>query len=612
MQHARIVSFLLVFLTPFLTLYVTAQSKGPGPRAGHCVLEHANTLYFLAGTPPISSSYAAFTSLRLPTSSLSTIDPETLPWVDLPNPPFPIHITNITMTYTSQSTGSTATPAWIDCFATDDGRIVVVGGSFQLLVYDIAAATWDAGLVSVFKYGPLVSSHMFLNPVYLQSRILADGFTALVVCTLTWNSQPQPYYLDTRTWTVTLAIGTPDTTPVVSGRSNGWGAIPGVTTLAPPAGFRHYTLAIMGQDKNEPKKHYNDGRAYLIGGYSTLVTGQVQDWAVVTSFPVQQAPSNVAFPISLQSMAVLPGNGGSKGGSSNVLQQAVQQYDAPSNGAATTAVDLPDVTGSGPRNTIFRGATIIGTQGGSQIIVHGGLTSLEMDPQQPLTNYLVGSMGVYNGDSMSWGDVVNTYTFEPKTSKGLTIGLSVGGSVLLLVLVGGGVWYYKRRQRIRETEEEDRRAKGMALKNEEMLHKDHRTSQQQFHHQDQHYRDQPQQQQSVADPSSAYRPVAEPGIYYEPIQLPQHHFESDSINGRNSTSVDWRRSAVHVDAISPIHQNSPQMSQVSDSTRVVHSPQEYPSYPLPPTTESSGQYQQQQPFVHSTGYHQQYHQGYGS
>lgn len=289
--HPRVTVF-LVFLVFLLTQHshVSAQSRGPGPRAGHCVVEHGNVLYFLGGTPPTSTNYAAFTSLKLPLNSVSTADPESFPWADLPTPPVPVEITNLTMTFSSLA--ATATPAWIDCFATDDGRIVVVGGSFQLLVYTIGSSSWDTSVISSFKYGPLVSSGMFLNPIYIQSRILADGYTALVVCTLTWNSQPQPYYLDTRSWTVTLAIGTAETTPVASGRSNGWGAIPGVTTLAPPAGLRHFTLAILGQDKDQPKKNYGNGRAYILGGYSTLVTGQVQDWAVVTSFPVQQAPSN--------------------------------------------------------------------------------------------------------------------------------------------------------------------------------------------------------------------------------------------------------------------------------------------------------------------------------
>jgi hypothetical protein len=133
---------------------------------------------------------------------------------------------------------------------------------------------------------------MFLNPVYIQSRILADGYTALVVCTLTWNSQPQPYYLDTNTWTVTLAIGTALTTPPASSASSsGWGTISGGTPM-PPTGLRHYTLAVLGQDKSKSDDHYGNGRALIIGGYSTLVTGQVQDWDTVTSFPVQQAPSN--------------------------------------------------------------------------------------------------------------------------------------------------------------------------------------------------------------------------------------------------------------------------------------------------------------------------------
>ncbi|KAG0262776.1 hypothetical protein BG011_009697 [Mortierella polycephala] len=285
---------LLLAVLLFTPLHTHAQSKGPGPRAGHCIVEHDNILYFLGGSPVVSSSYAPFTSLKLPVSSASSADPESLPWMDLPNPPVSVYINNLTMTFSSAT--PTATPAWTDCFATDDGRIVVVGGSFQLLVYNIKSATWGdtATPATGLKYGVFVSSGMFLNPIYLQSRILADGFTALVICTLKWNSQPQPYYLDTNTWTVKSAIGTAETTPPgTPGSSSGWGPIPGGgSLLLPPAGFRHYTLAILGQDKNQPKDHYGNGRAFMIGGYSTLVTGQVQDWDSMTSFPVQQAPSN--------------------------------------------------------------------------------------------------------------------------------------------------------------------------------------------------------------------------------------------------------------------------------------------------------------------------------
>ncbi|KAF9380184.1 hypothetical protein CPC16_010435 [Podila verticillata] len=560
--HPRVTVF-LAFLIFLLTQrsHVAAQSRGPGPRAGHCVVEHGNVLYFLGGTPPTSTKYAAFTSLKLPLNSVSTADPESFPWADLPTPPVPVEITNLTMTFNNLA--ATATPAWIDCFATDDGRIVVVGGSFQLLVYTIGSSSWDTSTVSSFKYGPLVSSGMFLNPIYIQSRILADGYTALVVCTLTWNSQPQPYYLDTRSWTVTLAIGTAETTPVASERSNGWGAIPGVTTLAPPAGLRHFTLAILGQDKDQPKKYYGNGRAYILGGYSTLVTGQVQDWAVVTSFPVQQAPSNVvvmfgnagtlpkgtrgsvAYPISSGSLAFFPGNGGASG---NVQQ--VQEYDVSQNAASVL-----DVSG-GPKNTIFRGATLIGQ--GKQIFVHGGLTSLEFGTQ-PMSSFLDQSMSVYNGDSRSWGDTVNIFT--PPKSKALMIGLIVGG-IVLLAFIGGGFWYYKRRQRIRQTEEEERKMKGMALKNEDKLHKD-----------DSH--------KGIRKTIDDYRGNG----YYEPLHPPHQNFGGSFTPGRES--VDWQQSSTNVnrsyvgteatDEIVPMHQYSPQMSQISDGTRVVHSPQEYPA-----------------------------------
>ncbi|KAG0334362.1 hypothetical protein BG004_000439 [Podila humilis] len=539
-----------------------AQSKGPGPRAGHCVVEHNNVLYFLGGTPVVSPSYASFTSLNIPLSGLTSIDPESFSWTDLPNPPVPVQITNLTMTFNSQQ--PTATPSWIDCFATDDGRIIVVGGSFQVLVYNIGSNAWDPNPVSTFKYGPLVTSGMFQNPVYLQSRILADGFTALIVCTLTWNSQPQPYYLDTNTWAVTLAIGTPETTPVASGRSNGWGAIPGVTTLAPPAGLRHFSLAIMGQDKDQPKKNYGNGRAYILGGYSTLVTGQVQDWAVVTSFPVQQAPSNgtlpkvtrgsVAYPVSPSSIAFLPGNGGANGN-----HQQVQQYDLAQNSATVI-----DVSG-GPKNTIFRGAALIGQ--GPQIFVHGGLTTLEIGAQ-PMSTFLDQSVGVYNGESRIWEDTVAKYT-APK-SKGLMIGLIVGG-VVLIILIGVGIWIFKRRQRIRRSEEEERKAKGMALKNEDMLHRNKDTGTKMTHIME------------------VNKHGGHEGGFFEPLQPPHQHFGGEPFTPEREGSVDWQRSSTNVnDEIVPVHQYSPQLSQVSDNTRVVHNPQEYT---LPPSP-SPIQYQQ--------------------
>ncbi|KAF9276774.1 hypothetical protein BGZ68_009759 [Mortierella alpina] len=455
--------------------YTHAQSRGPGPRAGHCIVEHGNVLYFLGGTPPLSSNYAPFTSLKLPLNSISTLDPETLPWLDLPNPPVPVQIVNMTMTFSTSE--PRASPSWIDCFATDDGRIVVVGGSFQVLVYNIATASWSDAIN--LRYGPSVSSGMFLNPVYLQSRILADG-VALVVCTLNWNSQPQPYYLNTNTWMVTLAIGTPETTPVASSASsNGWGTVPGGGPLLPPAGLRHFTLAILGQDKNDPKNHYGNGRAFILGGYSSLVTGLVQDWDVLTSFPVQQAPSNVvvmfgnagklpkatrgsvAYPVSPSLLDIFPGNAG---GSST--QQQVQVYDINKN-----AVEVLSGISGGPKNTIFRAATVIGQ--GQQIFFHGGLTSLEISTPSPPTNLLDQSIGVWNGGSQQWGDTVDVYV-PPAKSKTLMIGLIIGGIVLLIIMCLG-LWYFIRRRRHRLLEEEERQAKGMALKNEDMLQKDHKS-----------------------------------------------------------------------------------------------------------------------------------------
>ncbi|KAF9959578.1 hypothetical protein BGZ72_009308 [Mortierella alpina] len=381
------------------------------------------------------------------------------------------------MTMTFSTSEPRASPAWIDCFATDDGRIVVVGGSFQVMVYNIATASW--GDTINLRYGPSVSSGMFLNPVYLQSRILADGSTALVVCTLNWNSQPQPYYLNTNTWMVTLAIGTPETTPVASSSStNGWGPVPGGGPLLPPAGLRHFTLAILGQDKNDPKNHYGNGRAFILGGYSSLVTGLIQDWDVLTSFPVQQAPSNVivmfgnagklskatrgsvAYSVSPTLLDIFPGN---NGGSST--QQQVQVYDITKN-----AVEVLSNISGGPRNTIFRGACVIGQ--GQQIFFHGGLTSLEISGPSPPTSVLDQSIGVWNGGSQQWGDTVDIYV-PPAKSKTLMIGLIAGG-VALLVLIGLGVWYFIRRRRHRLLEEEERQAKGLALKNEDMLQKDHK------------------------------------------------------------------------------------------------------------------------------------------
>lgn len=259
-------------------LTVSAQSKGPGPRAGHCIVEHNGVVYILGGTPPSSSEYANFTSLKLPQSNWQAAPPDTFPWVDLPAPPVSIHIPALTMTYDKLK--PTLTPSWTDCFATDDGRIVVVGGSAQLVVYDTGSQQWSQPAASI-KFGPSVSTGMFQDPVYIQSRILGDGVTGLVVCTLNWNSQPQPYYLDTKTWTVTLAIGTSLTTPPSApGTTNGWGVVPGGGPLLPPNGFRHFSLVVMGNT------------AYIMGGYSTLLTGQISDWNSITSFPVMQAPSS--------------------------------------------------------------------------------------------------------------------------------------------------------------------------------------------------------------------------------------------------------------------------------------------------------------------------------
>ncbi|KAG0051130.1 hypothetical protein BGZ83_004075 [Gryganskiella cystojenkinii] len=387
---------------------------------------------------------------------------------------------------TFQSLNPTATPSWIDCFATDDGRIVVVGGSFQLLVYNIGSNSWtdSSTIVGQVKYGPQVSANMFLNPIYIQSRILADGFTALIVCTLQWNSQPQPYYLDTSSWSLTLAIGTPQTTPVASTSSaSGWGSVPGVTTVLPPAGFRQFSLAILGQDKqSSAKNHWGNGRAYIIGGYSTLVTGQVQDWDAITSFPVQQAPSNtvvmfgnsgsiksptrgsVVYPVSGSVLNILPGNSGASAGSNGAIQ-VVEVFNSADN-SVTPLYSLPN----GPRNTIFRGATEIGQ--GPQIFVHGGLTTLEIPPgTTSLTNYLDQSIGLWNGQSQTWNNKVETFT--PPKSKTLMIGLGAGAAVLVL-LIAGGFWFYKRRQRLRRLEEQERRVKGMALKDEDRLQKEHK------------------------------------------------------------------------------------------------------------------------------------------
>ncbi|KAF9937788.1 hypothetical protein BGZ67_000884 [Mortierella alpina] len=474
------------------------------------------------------------------------------------------------MTMTFSTSEPRASPAWIDCFATDDGRIVVVGGSFQVLVYNIATASW--GDATNLRYGPSVSSGMFLNPVYLQARILADGLTALVVCTLNWNSQPQPYYLNTNTWMVTLAIGTPETTPVASSSStNGWGTVPGGGPLLPPAGLRHFTLAILGQDKNDPKNHYGNGRAFIMGGYSSLVTGLVQDWDVLTSFPIQQAPSNVivmfgnagklakatrgsvAYPVSPSLLAIFPGNAGG-----SATQQQVQVYDITKN----TVEVLSGISG-GPKNTIFRGASVIGQ--GQQIFFHGGLTSLEISGPSPPTDLLDQSVGVWNGGSQQWGDTVDVYV-PPTKPKTLMIGLIAGG-VALLILISLSVWYFIRRRRHRLLEEEERQAKGMALKNEDMLQKDHKS----------------RRSDNISDhinsgtvPAATYFPQG--GLHnterdvHQPLQ-PRMPLYADGYEMARSTSIEIVEDSLHLAAEAELIDDESE-DLFSEKRRTV---QEYPS-----------------------------------
>ncbi|KAG0267275.1 hypothetical protein DFQ27_008929 [Actinomortierella ambigua] len=472
-----------------LASLILAQSKGPGPRAGHCVVEHDNTVYFLGGTPPFPS-YAGFTSLQLPVPAIASNNPETLPWKDLPDPPISIYIANLTLTITQPAP---PTPAWTDCFATKDGRIVVVGGQVQVLVYEIATQTWrgGAGEISLaLKFGPSVSVNPFQQPAYIQSRILADGLTALVVCTLTWNSQSDPYYLDTTTWTVSRAIGTPDTTPVSGAgtAATGWAPVPGGGPVLPPSGFRHYTLAIVGQDPDEPKEHYGNGAAFIVGGYSTLITGEVKDWDAMTSIPVQQAPSKdmarfgnagvlpkttrgaKAFGTGSNILTVFPGNGGRQ--SPSDLSQVVYRVDSHTRTAEPVAVGGDHW----PKNAVFRGATIIGRS--NQILLHGGLSTLEFQGGTPPREAFFGqSLAVYNGDAQTFVDNIDKYV--PKKSMALVIGLSVGGTVLLVLIVGGVFWF-KRRQRSRRDEEAERMAKGLILKSENDLQhlddKQHRMS----------------------------------------------------------------------------------------------------------------------------------------
>lgn len=173
---------------------------------------------------------------------------------------------------------------------------------------------------------------------------------------------------------------------------------------------------------------------------------------------------SVAYPISDSTIHILPGN---RGGNSQSLQ-LVQTFAA--NQVTATALALAE---GGPRNNIFRGATLIG-RGGNQIFMHGGLKSLDFNVPAavPPPEYFDSGAAVWNGASQSWGDSLEIYVPPPK-KKGLMIGLIVGG-VVLLVLIGLGIWYYKRRQRRRILEEEERQAKGMVLKNEDVLQKEHK------------------------------------------------------------------------------------------------------------------------------------------
>ncbi|KAG0292084.1 hypothetical protein BGZ96_004571 [Linnemannia gamsii] len=572
------VSILLVVTISLSSLQLAnAQSKGPGPRAGHCIVEHSGVVYVLGGTPPFSSEYANFTSLKLPQSGWQVTRPEQFPWVDLPAPPVSVHIPALTMTYDKLT--PTLTPSWTDCFATDDGRIVVVGGSAQLLVYNIGSSQWSEPAGS-FKYGPSVSSDMFLNPVYIQSRILGDGVTGLIVCTLTWNSQPQPYYLDTKTWTVTLAIGTSLTTPPSApGSSNGWGVVPGGGPLLPPNGFRHFSLAVMGNT------------AYIMGGYSTLLTGQISDWNSITSFPVQQAPSStvvmfgnagtltvttrgsVAYPISDSTIHILPGNrGGSSQGS-----QLVETFNA--NQATATALGLAQ---DGPRNNIFRGATLIG-RGGNQILIHGGLKTLDFGTPAavPPQEFFDSGAAVWNGASQAWDNTLVIYV-PPKKSKGLMIGLIVGG-VVLLVLIGVGIWYYKRRQRRRILqEEEERQAKGMVLKNEDALQKEHKT-----------IRSFDENSSARPTPAIAYYVAAHPdgslggseigGTYQAMHPLNGQGYAETYATGRGASSEAIRRSPyqefgqVNTAYAQPELIDDAYAVQTTDSPRFPNSPQDYSS-----------------------------------
>ncbi|KAG0237394.1 hypothetical protein BGW42_000970 [Actinomortierella wolfii] len=392
-----------------------------------------------------------------------------------------IYIRNLTLTI---SQPAPPTPSWTDCFATKDGRIVVVGGAAQILVYNIASQTWTGAsgeLSNNLKLGPTVSVNPFHQPAYIQARILADGVTALVVCTLLWTSQSDPYYLDTTTWTVSRAIGTPETTPVSGGgaTASGWAPVPGGGPVLPPSGFRHYSLAIVGQDPDEPKEHYGNGHAFLVGGYSTLITGEVKDWDALTSIPVQQAPSKEmarfgnagtlpkitrgasAFDTGSNTLTVFPGNGGRQ--SATDLSQVVYRVN-------TNTREITTVAPSGgywPKNAIFRSGTVIGRS--NQVLLHGGLSTLEFTGSAPPVDAFLSSsssFAVYDGHSQTFVNNVDKYV--PKKSYALIIGLSVGGAVLVALIVGGIIWFRKR-QRSKRDEEAERAAKGMILKSENEL-----------------------------------------------------------------------------------------------------------------------------------------------
>ncbi|KAF9128342.1 hypothetical protein BGW39_005151 [Mortierella sp. 14UC] len=590
-----VVSILFVATTFSSLIHTTHAQKAPGPRAGHCIVELNGVVYVLGGTPPVSSAYANFTSLQLPQDNIWSVKPDDFPWTELTPPPVSIHIPALTMTYNSQT--PTATPSWTDCFATDDGRIVVVGGSAQLLVFDIASSAWSQPAGSI-KFGPSVSSDMFLNPVYIQSRILGDGTTGLVVCTLTWNSQPQPYYLDTKTWTVTLAIGTALTTPASTpGSSNGWGVVPGNGPLLPPNGFRHFSLVVLGNT------------AYIMGGYSTLLTGEIRDWSSITSFPVQQAPSStvvmfgnagnlaattrgsVAYPISGSSIHILPGN---KGGNSQNMQ-LVQTFT--SSQVTATALGLSE---NGPRNSVFRGATLIG-KGGNQIFVHGGLRTIDFGSPSvavPPLDYFESSAAVWNGDSQTWGNLASVYV--PPKSKGPMIGLIVGG-VVLLILVGVGIWFYIRRQRNRRLEEEERQAKGMVLKNEDVLQKEHKTLR--SFDENSSARPTPAVAYYVAPPDGGIGNGIETGGTYQALHPSTHGYVEGHATGRSASSEGIR--ASRYTDFGPASSSPYAQPELIDEEYVVQTSDGSPRFPNGPQDYSSLGYENStsstSPALHNDG-----------